>query len=138
MSSPLAAVSHLLDTNICIYAINSRLATVPQMLSHSRGALSTSVLCEAELRFGAEKSGAPSKNLRAILRFFGGVEVLPFTSEDAIAYAAIRQKLEKAGTPIGPIDTLIAAQALSRKLTLVTNNTEEFSRVEGLKLENWA
>jgi tRNA(fMet)-specific endonuclease VapC len=64
--------------------------------------------------------------------------VLDFTSEDAFVYATVRAKLEHAGTPIGPLDTLIAAQALARKLTLVSNSEGEFKRIAGLRLENWA
>jgi tRNA(fMet)-specific endonuclease VapC len=64
--------------------------------------------------------------------------VVEFTSDDALAYAAVRAKLERAGTPIGPLDTLIAAQAVARKVTLVSNNEREFKRIAGLRLESWA
>jgi tRNA(fMet)-specific endonuclease VapC len=66
------------------------------------------------------------------------VTIVEFTSSDAIAYAQVRAKLERAGTPIGPLDTLIAAQAVERKLILVSNNEREFGRVSGLRVENWA
>jgi len=66
------------------------------------------------------------------------IERVEFTSDDAIAYAAVRSKLEKAGTPIAPLDTLIAAQAVARKLILVSNNEREFRRVAGLTVENWS
>jgi tRNA(fMet)-specific endonuclease VapC len=64
--------------------------------------------------------------------------VVEFTSDDALVYAAVRGKLEQSGTPIGPLDPLIAAQILARKLTLVSNNQREFKRITGLRLENWA
>jgi tRNA(fMet)-specific endonuclease VapC len=64
--------------------------------------------------------------------------VLELTSQDAIAYARVRARLERAGTPIGPLDTIIAAQAVARELTLVSNNVPEFRRVSGLRVENWA
>jgi tRNA(fMet)-specific endonuclease VapC len=70
--------------------------------------------------------------------FLGPLAILEFTSADAAAYAQVRARLERAGTPIGPFDTLIAAQAVARKLTLVTNNQREFARVSGLRLDNWA
>ncbi|MBV9180006.1 MAG: PIN domain-containing protein, partial [Acidobacteria bacterium] len=70
--------------------------------------------------------------------FLRPLSILEFTSNDAVSYAQIRAKLEVAGTPIGPLDTLIAAQAVSRKLTLVSNNQSEFTRVVGLHLESWS
>jgi tRNA(fMet)-specific endonuclease VapC len=72
-----------------------------------------------------------------IENFLAPLELIDFTSEDAIVYAQVRAKLERAGTPIGPLDTLIAAQAISRQLTLVSNNEREFRRVHGLRFENW-
>ena len=97
-----------------------------------------SVITEAELRTGAAKSSAPAKTAHLLANFLRPLSVVEFTSADASAYAQIRAKLERAGTPIGPLDTLIAAQAVARKLVLVTNNEREFGRVPGLRLENWA
>ena len=73
-----------------------------------------------------------------IENFLSPLTGIDFTSEDAIAYAAVRSRLERAGTPIGPLDTLIASQAIARKLTLVSNNEREFRRVGGLSVENWS
>jgi tRNA(fMet)-specific endonuclease VapC len=87
---------------------------------------------------GATKSDSPHKTLRAVENFLRPITILPFLSDDAAAYATVRAKLERAGTPIGPLDTLIAAHAVGRKLVLVTNNQREFSRVSGLRMENWA
>ena len=95
------------------------------------------MITEAELRTGAAKGSAPAKTLRLIENFLRPLTLVDFTSIDAIVYASIRAKLERAGTPIGPLDTLIASHAVARKLTLVTNNEREFDRVTGLHFENW-
>ncbi|MBV8547756.1 MAG: PIN domain-containing protein, partial [Acidobacteria bacterium] len=95
-------------------------------------------ITEAELRTGAAKSSSPLKTLHKIESFLRPIALIDFTSDDAIAYAAVRAKLERTGTPIGPLDTLIAAQAVARKLTIVSNNEREFRRVAGLVIENWS
>jgi tRNA(fMet)-specific endonuclease VapC len=95
------------------------------------------VITEAELRTGAAKSASQAKSLRLIENFLQPITTIDFTSDDAIAYATVRAKLERAGMPIGPLDTLIAAQALARRLTVVSNNEREFRRVAGLTVENW-
>ena len=96
-----------------------------------------SVITEAELRTGAAKSSSPIKTLRLVENFLRPLAIAEFISADAIAYSQVRTKLERAGTPIGPLDTLIAGQAVARKLTLVSNNEREFRRVHGLRVENW-
>jgi len=128
----------LLDTDTCIYALKQNPDVMGQLLSRSRDEIVVSVITEAELRTGAAKSSSPVRTLRLLENFLRPIAIAEFTSDDAIAYAQIRAKLERAGTPIGPLDTLIASQAVARKLTLVTNNEREFSRVSGLRLENWA
>jgi len=127
----------LLDTDTCIYALKQNPAVLDQLLSKSREEIVVSVITEAELRTGAAKSSSPVRTLRLVENFLGPLALAEFTSDDAIAYAHIRAKLERAGTPIAPLYTLIAAQAIARKLTLVSNNEREFRRVPGLKLENW-
>jgi tRNA(fMet)-specific endonuclease VapC len=127
----------LLDTDICIYALKQHRIVLDRLLSHSRSDVAISVITEAELRTGAAKSEAPTKTLRLVENFLGPLEILDFTSADAAAYAGVRAKLERAGTPIGPLDTLIAAQAVARKFVLVSNNGREFGRVAGLRIENW-
>src|SRR6059036_1209311 len=107
------------------------------MLSRSRADVAVSVITEAELRTGAAKSSSPMKTLRLVENFLRPLNIIEFTSQDAIDYARVRAKLERAGTPIGPLDTLIASQAVSRKLTLVSNNEREFRRVPDLHVENW-
>lgn len=127
----------LLDTDTCIYALKQRDSVIRHLLSQSREDVAVSVLTEAELRTGAAKSSSSTRTLRLVENFLKPLTILEFRSEDAATYAVVRSRLERAGTPIGPIDTLIAAQAVARKLTLVTNNQREFDRVTGLSLENW-
>jgi tRNA(fMet)-specific endonuclease VapC len=129
---------YLLDTDTCIYALKRNATVIGNMLSRSRSDIGLSVVTEAELRTGAAKSSSPTKTLHLVENFLGPLAILEFTSADAAAYALVRARLERAGTPVGPLDTLIAAQAVARELTLVTNNQREFARVSGLRLDNWA
>ena len=87
---------------------------------------------------GVEKSQAIEKNRVALALLLANIEILSFDSLAAESYGKIRADLEKAGTPIGPLDMMIAGHAKSLEYTVVTNNTKEFERVKGLKLENWA
>src|SRR5688500_3424399 len=128
----------LLDTDTCIYALKQDRNVLDQMLSTEREDIVVSVITEAELRTGAATSSSPVKTLRLVENFLRPLTLADFTSDDAIAYAQVRAKLERAGIPIGPLDTLIASQAVARKLTLVSNNEREFRRVTGLSVENWA
>src|SRR5438874_7324045 len=130
-------MAFLLDTDTCIYALKQNENVLGQLLSTPREGVLVSVITEAELRTGAAKSSAPVKTLHLIENFLRPLTLIDFTSQDAIAYASVRAKLERAGTPIGPLDTLIASQAVGRGLTLATNNQREFRRVAGLALENW-
>ena len=127
----------LLDTDTCIYALKQHAAVLNNLLANSREDIALSVITEAELRTGAAKSGSPAKTLRLVENFLRPLSILEFTSDDATAYAQIRAKLERAGTPIDPLDTLIAAQAVARKLVLVSNNEREFRRIAALHLQNW-
>ncbi len=131
-------MKYLLDTNICIYALKQHPVVLERLLSKARPDVVLSVVTEAELRSGAAKSTTPSKTHRLLENFLAPLTAIEFTSHDAVAYAHIRAKLERAGTPIGPLDTLIAAQAVARDLTLVSNNERELRRVSGLRVENWA
>jgi len=96
-----------------------------------------SAVAVAELRYGADKSARPEANHRALDLFLGDVAALDFDQEAAAAYGRLRTSLEKAGTPIGPNDMLIGAQALASNAILVTDNVAEFDRVKGLVTENW-
>ncbi len=127
----------LLDTDTCIYALKQNPAVLKHLLTQSREDVAVSVITEAELRTGAAKSTSAAKTLRLVENFLRPLGIVEFTSNDAASYAQVRAKLERAGTPIGPLDTLIAAQAVARKLVLVSNNEREFSRVAGLRIENW-
>lgn len=128
----------LLDTDTCIYALKQQHNVLERLLSKPREDVAISVITEAELRTGAAKSTAPVRTLERLENFLQPLTIVEFTSEDAIAYAQLRARLERTGTPIGPLDTLIASQAIARKLTLVSNNEREFRRVSGLHIENWA
>ncbi|HXA18221.1 MAG TPA: type II toxin-antitoxin system VapC family toxin [Thermoanaerobaculia bacterium] len=128
----------LLDTDTCIYALKQNPNVLEQLLSKNREEILVSVITEAELRTGAAKSSSAIKTLRLLENFLRPLAVAEFTSQDAFAYAHVRARLERAGTPIGPLDTLIASQAVARNLTLVSNNEREFRRVAGLHVENWA
>ena len=130
---------YLLDTNICIYIKRERPAAVRARMARQRpGSLGMSVVTWGELQFGASKSqqaDAARANLAALTQV---IAVLPMSEEVAGHYGDIRAVLERQGTPIGNNDLWIAAHARAEGLTLVTNNTREFSRVSGLKLANWA
>jgi tRNA(fMet)-specific endonuclease VapC len=128
----------LLDSDTCIYALKQNEGVLRRLLSTAREDGVVSVITEAELRTGAAKSSSPAKTLHLLENFLRPLTLIEFTSEDAIAYATVRAKLERAGTPIGPLDTLIASQAVARKLALVSNNEREFRRVPGLIVENWS
>lgn len=130
-------MKYLLDTDTCIYALKQNEKTLRHLLSTAREDVAISVITEAELRTGAAKSSSPAKTLPLIENFLHPLTIIDFTSDDAIAYASVRAKVERSGIPIGPLDTLIASQAVARELILVTNNEREFRRVAGLHLENW-
>jgi tRNA(fMet)-specific endonuclease VapC len=131
-------VTFLLDTNVCIHALKRHAAVLERLLSESRSEVVLSAITEAELRAGAAKSASPTRTLRSLESFLAPFTILEFASPEAVAYSHVRAKLERAGTPIGALDTLIAAHAVARDLTLVTNNEREFRRVAGLRVENWA
>jgi tRNA(fMet)-specific endonuclease VapC len=127
----------LLDTNICIYIINSKPhAVLARFQQYRMGDIGLSSVVAAELAFGVAKSGS-ARNRQALEMFLAPLTIFPFDDESVWAYGDLRAALERSGTPIGPLDTMIAAHALSRQATLVTNNTREFSKVPGLRLENW-
>lgn len=127
----------LLDTDTCIYALKQNASVLQRLLARSPEDIAVSVVTEAELRTGVAKSASSARTLRLLENFLRPVTILEFTSGDAASYAQVRARLERAGKPIGPLDTLIAAQAVARKLVLVSNNEREFGRVAGLRIENW-
>ena len=127
----------LLDTNICIYVINTKPPEVLQRFrEHRMGEIGICSVVAAELAYGVAKSGS-TRNRQALEMFLAPLLILPF-DEDAIwSYGELRAELERKGTPIGSLNTMIAAHALSLRCTLVTNNPREFAKVPGLTLENW-
>jgi len=132
-------MKYMLDTNICIYAIKHKPDTViRKFLSHDPEELCISAITYAELMHGVEKSMAMEQNRIAMSLFLSPITILQFDGHAAEEYGRIKAELEKKGTPIGPMDTLIAGHAKSRGLILVTNNTREFNRVVGLTVEDWA
>jgi tRNA(fMet)-specific endonuclease VapC len=130
-----------LDSNVVIAALNKRPSLALQRIAQGvreGWPLAVSTIVLFELYFGAAKSAFPERNARRIAEFASStIRVLGFEAEDAAEAGEIRNHLKRAGTPIGPYDVLIAAQARRRNAILVTANTREFARVPGLKLEDW-
>ena len=130
---------YMLDTNICIYAIKHKPEKVFQELQkHDPSEICISSITYAELMHGVEKSTAVEKNRLALSLLLVNIEILSFDVNAANYYGKIRADLEKKGTPIGPLDMMIAGHAKSLDCFVVTNNVKEFARVEGLRIENWA
>lgn len=129
---------YLLDTNICIYIIKKKPLDVLKTLKiKSKSDIHVSSITIAELEYGVSKSQFPQKNKIALIEFLSIFNILPFDDTDAVEFGMIKTDLEKKGRIICQMDLLIAAQAKSKKLILVTNNVKEFERVAGLKIENW-
>ena len=129
---------YLLDTNICIYIIKRSPHEVFDRFGTLRvGDVGVSAITYCELQFGVAKSSRPEENQRVLAEFLCPLEVLDFPAAAAPVFGAIRSHLQRVGTPIGNYDLLIAAHALQEGFTLITNNTKEFNRVPGLKVENW-
>ena len=129
---------YMLDTNICIYAIKHKPEEEKQKLQTvDPEDVCVSAVTYAELMHGVEKSAAVEKNRLALSMLLANIEILDFDVDAADCYGKIRADLEKKGTPIGPLDMMIAGHAQSLGYTVVTNNEKEFSRVSNLKIENW-
>ena len=129
---------YMLDTNICIYVIKHKPVTVFQKLQNINPEdVCISSVTYAELVHGVEKSAAVEKNRLALSMLLANMEILDFDVDAADCYGKIRAALEKKGTPIGPLDMMIAAHAQSLGYTVVTNNMKEFSRVSALQIEIW-
>jgi len=130
---------YILDTDICIYIIKKKPEQVLKKLAKFESTdIASSAVTLSELIYGAEKSQHKEKNLEALTGFLVPIDILAWDENAAKSTGEIRAVLEKSGKVIGPYDLQIAGQALSLNLTLVTNNEKEFSRVKGLKIENWA
>jgi tRNA(fMet)-specific endonuclease VapC len=128
----------MLDTDICIYLTKRRLPSILNRLAEYRvGDVGISVVTLAELEYGVSKSTDPERNQQALNEFLLPLEIAPFDRSACSYYGRIRTALERKGSPIGSMDLLIAAHALSLSILLVTNNEKEFRRVPGLRVENW-
>lgn len=129
---------YLLDTNVCIHLLNEK---HPSILQHFRRHTPADIaLCsvvKAELLYGARRSQRVEANLQLLKAFFAPLQSLPFDDECAEYYGQIHTDLLAQGKPIGPNDTMIAAIARAHDATLITHNTGEFSRVAGLRTEDW-
>ena len=130
---------YMLDTNICIYAIKHKPEKVFMHLQQTDPEnVCVSSVTYAELVYGVEKSAAAERNRLALSLLLSNIAIMDFDDAAAEEYGKIRAELERRGTPIGPLDTMIAAHAKALGLTVVTNNVKEFSRVEELEISNWA
>ena len=130
---------YILDTNICIYIINQKpVKVLSRFKEHKAGDICISIMTEAELNYGVAKSTKPDQNSVALKEFLQPLVVLDYNEQDSEAYGRIRWELEKKGKIIGAMDLLIASQAISRDMVLITNNEKEFKRIKGIRIENWA
>jgi tRNA(fMet)-specific endonuclease VapC len=128
---------YVLDTNIVSDLVRNPHGKIATRIADvGEESVCTSIIVAAELRYGAAKRGS-ERLLAQLITVLGALDILPFEAPADIAYGEIRTRLEAAGKPIGGNDMLIAAQAISLGLTIVTDNEREFSRVQGLPCENW-
>ena len=127
----------MLDTNLCIRVLRDRPAGLRARFNAEAEGLAISTIVLTELLHAAAKSARPTENRREVERFAARLETLPFDAQAADHAADIRATLERQGQPIGGYDLLIAGHARSRGLTVVTGNLREFTRVEGLRCEDW-
>lgn len=130
-------MKHLLDTNTCIKYLKGNPGVIRRLSSLPPSDIAVSSVVKAELMYGAMRSNNSTRTLRVQQAFLVQFQSLPFDDQAGLIHGRIRAQLTAAGTPIGPYDLQIAAIALANNLTLVTHNTREFRRVEGLQIEDW-
>ncbi len=131
-------MTYLLDSNVCIRLINnSSPAVINRLASQQPEDILISTITQLELYYGAYRSAQQERNLQILQRFFSQFTIIPLEPEAARIAGRIRAELAASGTPIGPYDLQIAAIAMANNLILVTHNTKEFSRVNGLQIEDW-
>ncbi len=131
-------IKYMLDTNICIYIIKKKPADIIERFRQTQiSQIGISSITLSELEYGIVKSSKPDQNQFALAQFLAPLEILPYGDEAAQQYGRLRAFLEKQGTPIGSLDMLIAAHALSIDSILVTNNEKEFNRAPNLNIDNW-
>jgi tRNA(fMet)-specific endonuclease VapC len=129
----------MLDTNICIYLIKEQPASVlDRFIAHPVGDIGISVVTLAELEYRIAKSSRPTRNRVALEQFVSSLEIADFDRDATVSYGKVRAQLEKKGQPIGSMDLLIAAHAISLDVRLITHNVREFGKVPGLRIEDWA
>lgn len=131
-------MKYLLDANIIIYLLKGQYLSI---LTHFEEInfkqIATSSITKAELEYGCQKSENYNESMQFYKKILDMIPIIPFESKDAFSYGKLRAKLKREGKEIGPNNSLIAAIALSNDYVLVTHNTKEFERVEGLKIEDW-
>lgn len=127
----------MLDTDTCIAIIKKHPLALKKLRGKSIGQVGISSITLGELAFGAAKSNRPEEAHGALDEFLLALEVAVFDADAAMRYGAVRASLERRGKPIGPLDALIGSHAHVLDVILVTHNTREFSRIEGLRLEDW-
>ena len=130
-------LKYMLDTNIVIYTMKNKPASVREMFKKHQGRMCISSITFMELVYGAERSSNPERNLTSLEGFVARMDVLPLDDSAAAHAGQIRAELARLGMPIGPYDHLIAGHARSQGLMLVTKNEKEFARVPGLRTENY-
>ena len=130
-------LTYMLDTNICIYVMKNYPQNLREKFNTLAEQLCISSVTLGELHYGAEKSARRDHNLTAIAHFVARLDVLPFAEKAAAHYGQVRAELERAGAPCGPHDMQIGGHARSEGLIIVTNNMREFSRMPGVRVENW-
>ncbi|MBM0745458.1 type II toxin-antitoxin system VapC family toxin [Phormidium sp. CLA17] len=129
---------YLLDTNVCVMYMNGRSQLVrDRVLSTPTNEMAVCSVVKAELFYGSMRSSNPARSLERQQGFLSRFVSLPFDDEAALLFGQVRSQLDRQGTPIGSYDLQIAAIALTHNLTLITHNTAEFNRVDGLLLEDW-
>jgi tRNA(fMet)-specific endonuclease VapC len=132
-------MKYLIDTNICIYIMSKRpIKVIQKFKQFDVGEICVSTITVSELQYGVVKSKNHRLNRQRVQEFLSPLEIIPYDESAANMYGDIRYQLEKRGEPIGPLDLMIAAHALSGNFVLVTNNEKEFKRIKQLKIENWA
>jgi len=132
-------IKYMLDTNICMYIIKQKPKDVIERFRQAQvSEIGVSSITLSELEYGVMKSAKPEQNKLALAQFVAPIEISAYDDVAAQHYGKIRARLERQGTPIGSLDMLIAAHALSINSVLITNNESEFGRVSHLKIENWA
>lgn len=131
-------MQYMLDTNICIYIIKQKpQAVIDRFLQTEISQIGISSITLSELLSGVSKSSKPDQNKIALTQFIAPLEIMPYDDQAAHCYGDLRAYLERQCKPIGSLDMLIAAHALSINSTLVTNNEKEFIRIPNLNIDNW-